>query len=148
MKNEPAIRISISLPPSLATQLDRLVEARGFGNRSQAVREMIHGQLARYARESGQQVMAGTITIFYDESKPQLRNHLAEIQRRHLDEVISSQHVLLEGTQTMEVLVVQGPADTLQAIADELVSCKGVTTGGLSLSHSILPPIHAKGEQP
>lgn len=146
MKNETAVRLSISLPRGLADQLDRLVEARGFRNRSQAVREMIHGQLARVARESGKQVMAGTITIFYDESRPHLRNRLAQIQRRYLDEVISSQHILLEGTQTMEVLVVQGPADTLQAIADALVSCKGVSTGGLNLSHAILPPVHAKGE--
>lgn len=146
MNEQPAIRMSISLPPSLADQLDRLVTARGFRNRSQAVREMIHGQLARYGRETGSQVMAGTITIFYDESKPNLRNRLAEIERKYIDEVISSQHVLLEGTQTMEVLVVQGPADTLQMIADELVSCKGVATGGLNLSRALLPPIHNKGE--
>jgi hypothetical protein len=43
--------------------------------------------------------------------------------------------------------VVQGPAGKLQDIANELVSCKGVTTGGLNLSHSILPPIHAKGDE-
>ncbi len=146
MKRDPAIRTSISLPRELATHLDRLVAARGFRNRSQAIREMIHGQLARYARETGSQVMAGTITIFYDESKPHLRNRLAQIQRAHLDEVISSQHVFLEDTNTMEVLVVQGPAGKLQEIANELVSCKGVTTGGLNLSHSILPPIHAKGD--
>lgn len=146
MKREPAIRTSISLPRELVVQLDRLVVARGFRNRSQAIREMIHGQLARFAREGGRQVMAGTITIFYDESKPNLRNRLAEVQRRYIDEVISSQHVLLEGTNTMEVLVVQGPAGKLQEIANELVSCKGVTTGGLNLSHSILPPIHSKGD--
>jgi len=147
MKRDPAIRTSISLPRELATHLDRLVAARGFRNRSQAIREMIHGQLARYAREAGNQIMAGTITIFYDESKPNLRNRLAQIQREHLDEVISSQHVFLEGTNTMEVLVVQGPAGKLQEIANELVSCKGVTTGGLNLSHSILPPVHAKGDE-
>ncbi len=146
MSKDLAIRTSISLPRELIQQLDRMVEARGFRNRSQALREMIHSQLARYGRENGDQVMAGTITIFYDESKPQLRSRLAQIQRKHIDEVISSQHVLLEGTHTMEVLLVQGPAATLQSISDQLVSCKGVSTGGLNLSPVLLPPIHAKGD--
>jgi CopG family nickel-responsive transcriptional regulator len=138
------IRTSISLPLQLYKQLDALVEARGFRNRSQALREMIHQQLARFSRENGDDIMAGTITLFYDESKANLSTRLSAIQRKHIDEVISSQHVQLENNHTMEVLVVQGPARKLQIIADELVSCKGVTTGGLNLSNIVLPPIHTK----
>jgi CopG family transcriptional regulator, nickel-responsive regulator len=143
-KKELAARTSISLPPELSRRLDEWVAARGFENRSQALREMIHGQLSRFHQEDGDQVMAGTITIFYDESNARLRSRLQAIQREHINEVISSQHVLLENNHTMEVLLVQGPANTLRAIADALVSCKGVSTGGLNLSTSVLPPIHAK----
>ena len=139
-----ATRTSISLPPELSHQLDQLVTERGFRNRSQAVREMIHHELGRHAGKKGKRVMAGTITLFYDESKPQLRSKLAAIQRRYIDEVISSQHVLLENNHTMEVLLVQGPSGKLQEIADALVSAKGVTTGGLNLSSAVLPPIHSK----
>ena len=121
-----------------------MVEARGFANRSQAIRKMINSQLNQVLAESGSQIMAGTITIFYDESKPNLRQRLAQVQRDHIDEVISSQHVLLENNHTMEVLLVQGPAQRLHEIADELVNCKGVSTGGLNLSTTVLPPIHAK----
>ncbi len=143
-KRELAARTSISLPPQLSRRLDELVVARGFSNRSQALREMIQQQLSRFHQEDGDQVMAGTITIFYDESNARLRARLQEIQRKHIDEVISSQHVLLENNHTMEVLLVQGPAGTLREIADALVACKGVSTGGLNLSASVLPPIHAK----
>ncbi|MGA0334207.1 MAG: nickel-responsive transcriptional regulator NikR [Kiritimatiellia bacterium] len=141
---ELAERISISLPSPLARELDRLVVSRGFHNRSQAIREMINQQLSQHAQISGTQVLAGTITLFYDDAKPRLRTRLAEIQRKHINEVISSQHVPLENNHTMEVLLVQGPGDTLRQIADELVSCKGVTTGGLNLTSSVLPPIHGK----
>ena len=143
-KKNLAERISISLPGPLARRLDDLVEARGFANRSQAIRKMITTQLNQVLAESGSEIMAGTITIFYDETKPNLRQKLAQIQRDHIDEVISSQHVLLENNHTMEVLLVQGPARRLHEIADELVHCKGVTTGGLNLSSTVLPPIHVK----
>lgn len=144
-KNQ-TIRTSISLPQKLYDQLDELVATRGFRNRSQALREMIHQQLGRYAIEDGNQVMAGTITLFYDESKAHLRSKLAKIQRKHINEVISSQHVLLEDNHTMEVLLVQGPSGILREISDELVSCKGVTTGGLNLSSTVLPPIHSRSK--
>ncbi len=137
-------RISISLPAPLVQELDKLVQARGFHNRSQAVREMIHQQLSEHAQANGNQVLAGTITLFYNDEKPQLRTKLAGIQREHIQEVISSQHVQLENHHTMEVLLVQGPAETLRRIADELVSCKGVTTGGLNLTSTVMPPLHAK----
>ena len=137
-------RISISLPPELAGLLDQLVVERGFSNRSQAIREMINQQLSRHQQERGSRVMAGTITIFYDESKPSLRQKLAAIQRSHINEVISSQHILLENNHTMEVILVQGPANKLRLIANEFVSCKGVATGGLNLSTTVMPPIHGR----
>lgn len=139
-----AERISISLPSPLARGLDELVKTRGFSNRSQAVREMINQQLSLHTQNTGNEVLAGTITLFYDDAKPRLRTRLAKIQRKHIDEVISSQHVQLENDHTMEVLLVQGPAKVLRAIANELVSSKGVTTGGLNLTSSVLPPIHTK----
>ena len=72
-------RISVSLPPAVFDELDRLVVARGFENRSQAISEMIHQSLTDHYQDHGDRVMAGTITLFYDESKPGLLQALAEI---------------------------------------------------------------------
>jgi CopG family nickel-responsive transcriptional regulator len=66
---------------------------------------------------------------------------LTDIQHRHIAEVISSLHVNLERHHTMEVILVQGQADKLKAIADELITCKGVKTGKLQLSTAVLPPL-------
>lgn len=143
-KAEGVKRISVSLPPRVFAELDRLVVDRGFENRSQAISEMIHQSLTEHYQEQGSRLMAGTITLFYDESKPGLLQALAEIQRSHIEEVISSQHVLLEDNHTMEVLLVQGPADRLKEIADELITCKGVRSGKLTISSAILPPIHGR----
>jgi len=102
-------RISISLQPKLATALDSMVEQRGFQNRSQAVAEMIVHGLIQHQQEDGEAIMAGTVTLFYDSGKTGLLQQLARIERKHVEECISSQHVLLEGQHIMEVVIVQGP---------------------------------------
>jgi len=137
-------RISISLPPTVFNELDELVARRGFENRSQAISEMIHQSATEHFQERGNSLMAGTITLFYDESKPGLLQGLAEIQREYIDEVISSQNVLLEDHHTMVVMLVQGPASRLKIIADKLITCKGVRSGKLTISSAILPPIHMR----
>lgn len=135
-------RISISLPSEVYRELDNLVKARGFTNRSQAVSEMINASLIEHYKQRGTEMMAGTITLFYDESKPNLLQQLASIEREYIDEVISSQHILLEEEHTMEVLLVQGPARRLKMIADKLITCKGVKSGRLVMMSLLLPPIH------
>ena len=37
----PVSRISVSLPPDLLAELDRMVESRGYSSRSQAIGEMV-----------------------------------------------------------------------------------------------------------
>ena len=143
-KSEGVKRISISLPPSVFHELDQLVAKRGFENRSQAISEMIHQSATEHFQESGNRLMAGTITLFYDESKPGLLQALAELARAHIDEVIRSQNVLLEDHHTMVVMLVQGPASRLKTIADKLITCKGVRSGKLTISSAILPPIHMR----
>jgi CopG family nickel-responsive transcriptional regulator len=58
-------------------------------------------------------------------------------------EVISSLHVHLSEDQMLEVLLVQGPASQLQAIANEMIALRGVITGHLQLLAAVIPPLHA-----
>lgn len=144
---ESLSRISISLPAHLLRQLDDMVSRRGFESRSQAIVEMINNRLAQYKAQAGDEIMAGVITLVYDHSRPGLQQQLTDLQHRYLDEVISSLHVQLMRAHTMEVILVQGPTERLQQIADELVTCRGVNSGNLQLSTAILPPVHPLPER-
>jgi CopG family transcriptional regulator, nickel-responsive regulator len=135
-------RVSISLPPRLLTELDLLVESRGYDSRSQAIGDMVYGQLTEHRRKLGKNVMAGTITLLYDRSTRGLQEKLANIQYRHIDEVLSSLHVHLAEDQLFEVILVQGPADALQGIADAMITLRGIITGRLQLLAALLPPLH------
>lgn len=135
-------RISISLPDYLLTQLDTMLDEQGFENRSQAIAGMIREQLTGHRREHGDEIMTGTITLFYDHSTPGLQQRLAELQHQYIAEVISSLHVHLMRAHTMEVILVQGPAARLQAIADTMSTLRGVLTGKLYVNSLLMPPVH------
>jgi CopG family transcriptional regulator, nickel-responsive regulator len=141
-QHRPVSRISMSLPYALLKELDRMVGERGFISRSQAIADMLHRCLIEHKRELGDDIMVGTVTLVYDNSVPGLQKQLAELQSRHIDEVISSLHVHLVRNQTMEVILVQGPARTLQAIADQLISRRGVISGKMHLVAALMPQVH------
>jgi CopG family nickel-responsive transcriptional regulator len=140
--NRPVSRISMSLPYALLKELDRMVGERGFISRSQAIADMLHRCLIEHKRELGDDIMVGTVTLVYDNSVPGLQKQLADLQSRHIDEVISSLHVHLVRNQTMEVILVQGPAKTLQSIADQLISRRGVISGKMHLVAALIPQLH------
>ncbi|HSB96249.1 MAG TPA: nickel-responsive transcriptional regulator NikR [Spongiibacteraceae bacterium] len=135
-------RISISLPEELLIDLDDMVVDRGFESRSQAIGDMINRQLVEHKRQAGNEVMAGTVTLLYDHSTRGLQKQLADLQHLHIDEVISSLHVHLMHNQTMEVILVQGPAQKLQDIADQMITLRGVITGRIQLMAAVMPPVH------
>lgn len=135
-------RISVSLPERLLAELDKMGKERGFENRSQMIAEMINQQLAEHKQNVGNDIMAGTINLVYDHSIPGLKNQLSGLQHEYIDEVISSLNVNLKHAQTLEVILVQGPANKLKMIADKMISCRGVISGKLLMSTAIMPQLH------
>jgi len=141
-------RISMSLPEKLLSDLDAMVAGRGYASRSQALGDMLHQFLVEYKHRVGDDVMVGVVTLFYDNSVPGLQKRLADLQFAHIDEVISSLHVHLIHHQTMEVILVQGPAPKLQAIADEMITRRGVISGRIHLIAALMPPLHPLPKDP
>jgi CopG family nickel-responsive transcriptional regulator len=147
-RNRPVSRISISLPEKLLRDLDRMVRERGFESRSQAVNEMLHNALTEHSNDVGDDVMVGIIALFYNNAVRGLQKQLADLQVRYIDEVISSLHVHLMDNKTMEVVLVQGPARTLQMIADEMTAKRGVIFGRIHLVAALIPQVHPFIDKP
>lgn len=135
-------RISISMPESLLEGLDDMVSQRGFESRSQAICDMINLQMNDYRSQQGSGVMTGTVNLVYNHSTPGLNKRLHDLQYEYLDEVISSLNVNLTNTNTLSIILVQGPADKLNMIADKMITLRGVVYGRLLLNSYIIPPIH------
>lgn len=142
-------RLSISLPARLMQQLDRMVEERGLPNRSQLMAELIRHAVAEHeAFTHPHALFAGTVTIVYRGTSGRVRHQLAQVQADYLKEVISAQHVFLEDDQSLEVLLVQGPALRLKALADALRRVRGVTQLRLVTTTALLPPLHEQEPPP
>lgn len=136
-------RLSMSLPAELSRQLDMMVEERGLPSRSQLIAELIRNELAEHgAATRPEDMLAGTITLVYRGDMGRVRHQLAQTQTDFLKEVISSQHVFLEDDQSLEVLLVQGPAERLRALCDSLRKLRGVQQLRLFTTTALLPPLH------
>jgi CopG family nickel-responsive transcriptional regulator len=138
-------RSSVSLPIDLLLRLDAMVAERQLPSRSQMIAELIRHELASHSTERTNSVLAGTITLIYGAESGRVRHALAQTQAHHINEVISSQHVLLENDQCLEVLLVQGPATRLNLLCDELRKVRGVQQISLVTTTALLPPLHSHG---
>lgn len=152
MKHAPATdlaRLSMSLPADLSRQLDAMVAERGLPSRSQLIAELIRNELAEHgATVRPDDLLAGTITLVYRSDMGRVRHQLAQNQAEYLKEVISSQHVFLEDDQSLEVLLVQGPAVRLRNLCDALRRVRGVRQLRFFTTTALLPPLHEQVRAP
>jgi CopG family nickel-responsive transcriptional regulator len=134
MKKDSVTRFSLSMAGSLVRQLDLMVAAKGYANRSQAVADMVRAHLVEHHAQRGERDIAGTITLVYDHHKRDLQSHLTDIQHDHEGLIVSVLHVHLDHHNCMEVLAVRGRADSVGRLADRLTAAKGVKHGKLTVT--------------
>lgn len=141
-QNNKLIRTSASLPANVLEDLDHLMQARRFTNRSALLAEIIRKEASSFRQNHTNDIMAGTFTMVYDHSVPSLQQKLNQLKHLHVAEIISSTQIQLMNHHTLEVNLMQGPAQELKRISDEMQSNRGVKNGNLYLTQSALPPIY------
>lgn len=145
---EPTLaRFGVSLEPGLLTEFDRLIESKGYDNRSEAIRDLIRDRLVTEALEHGTDRAVGTLTLVYSHDVRELDDRLNELQHEHYESIVSAVHVHLDPHHCMEVLILRGKAATLKSIADRLIGTKGVAHGTFSatVEGSVLPGRAGRG---
>ena len=134
MKKETVSRFSLSMPAGLVRQLDQMVKAKGYVNRSQVVADMVSAHLVEVQGEEGEREIAGTITLVYDHHKRNVQALLTDIQHDHQEVIIATLHVHLDHHNCMEVLAVRGKAGVVRLVADQLIAARGVKHGKLTVT--------------
>lgn len=120
------VRFGVSIEQRLLDAFDQQRTRRGYGNRSEIIRDLIRSSLAQEAWEENQDG-AGAIVLVYDHHRKDLSNRLVDIQHDALGIVVSNLHVHLDHQNCLEVIVVRGPANEITRLADALRSLKGVS---------------------
>ncbi|MFY9201238.1 MAG: nickel-responsive transcriptional regulator NikR [Methanosarcina flavescens] len=121
------MRIGISLPGKLLDKFDKTLLKRGYSSRSEGIRDSIRTYNQHY--EWMQQIRGrrvATISIVYDCSKTGVSNDLAKIQHENIDLINSSVRFHIEPNSCFEVIILQGEGEKIVALAEKILSLKGV----------------------
>jgi len=124
-------RFGVSIPQDLVRAFDGRIRRKGYRTRSEAIRDIMREYLVSGEWESGRAPVVGTITIVYDHETRELTHALTELQHQYHDAISCSTHVHLDDHNCLEVIVVKGRGDQVRAIADKLISTRGVKHGKL-----------------
>ena len=125
-------RFGVSLDEELLEPFDALCAVKGYSNRSEAIRDLIRKALVAEEWQQADGQGAGTLTLVYNHHKNDLARRLTQMQHDEHDIIIATLHVHLDHHNCLEVLILKGEAARVRALADKLISCKGVKHGTFS----------------
>jgi CopG family nickel-responsive transcriptional regulator len=125
------IRFGVSMDGRLLARFDQLIAEKGYSNRSEAIRDLIRGELVEQSWEEDDEKTVGTITLVYDHEMRDLTEKLIDYQHQVHGAVISSLHVHLDKHNCLEVLVVKGKGREIRKVAERLIGTRGVKHGKL-----------------
>jgi len=126
-------RFGVSISSELLEKFDKLIDSKGYTNRSEAIRDLIRDHLVEYEWEADIETI-GAVTIVYNHHVRELSESLIALQHDHHSSIISSMHVHIDHHNCLEIIVIRGKGSVVKEIADRLISTKGVKHGKLTMT--------------
>jgi CopG family nickel-responsive transcriptional regulator len=125
-------RFTITLDDQLVEAFEQFMAARGYGNRSEAIRDLIRERLgSEQLAQTPQGDCMANLTYVYNHHERELASRLTRTQHEHHDLVVSTLHVHLDHHDCMETVVLRGPLERVQRFAHTTISQPGVRHGRL-----------------
>ena len=128
------VRFGVSMDSELLKDFDQLIEAKGYANRSEAIRDLVRDRLVQSEWETESEETVATVTLMYSHEVRELSDKLIESQHDSHDLIISTMHVHLDAHNCLEVLALRGPAVQVRQLGERLISTKGVRHGKIAMT--------------
>lgn len=128
------MRFGVSMSSRLLEQFDRLIEEKGYSNRSEAIRDLVRNRLVEEEWTQGDVEVVGAISLLYSHDVRELTHKLTEFEHDHHGAIISTMHIHLTEHNCLEILAIRGQASEVREIAERLISIKGVRHGKLIMT--------------
>jgi CopG family nickel-responsive transcriptional regulator len=123
-------RITITLDDDLMEELDHMIAAHGYQNRSEAIRDFTRAGMQQAAQEEGKSgECVAALVYVYDHAARDLSRRLVENYHGHHDLSLATLHVHLDDDNCMEVTALRGPGKDVQHLADHIIAERGVKYG-------------------
>jgi len=125
--NVGVVRFSVSLPPPLVEEFDRVWKNMGYESRSKAVHDAMRAFISEFKWTRGEmEHVAGVILVLYYLDKPNLLEKIVSIQHKFRDIISSTTHIHLEEDKCLEIISVNGRVNEVRKLSEELMARKGV----------------------
>lgn len=124
-------RFGVSMEAELLRRFDAMLSARGYGSRSEALRDLVRRELVREEWADPEAEVVATVSIVYEHHEHHLSDTLAELQHAHHRAIVSTTHVHLDAHNCLEVILLRGQSARVKRLAESLISTRGVKHGGV-----------------
>lgn len=123
-------RVTITLDDDLMAELDGWIAARGYQNRSEAIRDLTRAGLQEMAfRQTAAQDCVAAVVYVYDHATRELSKRLVHAFHDHKNLSIATLHVHLDHGSCMEVTVLKGKTGEVRHFAEHVIAERGVRYG-------------------
>jgi CopG family transcriptional regulator, nickel-responsive regulator len=127
-------RFGVSMEEGLLRKFDGLVKQKGYETRSEAIRDLVRDALVQQSWKDNEQIVAGSILLFYNHHQRHLLEEMTEIQHSVHDLILATTHFHLNHDSCLELIIVKGKAGEIQRLTDKLTSLKGMQYGKFTVA--------------
>lgn len=121
------VRVGVTFPPDLLSDLDRVIDKMGYESRSKAIQDAVRlfvSEKKWLGEEKTEQT--GILLMVYDHEVAGLEGELTEVQHEHARAISSSMHIHVGERDCLEAIAVKGKAAEIRELSNELTTKKGV----------------------
>lgn len=142
-------RFTISLDDKLAREFDDWAAERGYGNRSEAFRDIVRAEMDRQRLDADPKGhCVACLSYVYNHHERDLAERLMSLQHAHHDLTMSAMHAHLDHEHCIETLLLRGRVASVQRFADQVCAERGVHHGKLNLISVELHQAHRHDHGP
>lgn len=124
---EDVDRMSVTLPPSLLSELDGVVEAGEYDSRSGATRDALRAFVTEFNRQTGLSgTLRGTVVVLYGHDHSGVTDEMTRLQHEFTDTIIAVHHVHLSDHLCLESIAVDGTGERIERLLSRIRPLKGV----------------------
>ncbi|RJT07416.1 CopG family ribbon-helix-helix protein [Halococcus sp. IIIV-5B] len=120
-------RMSVTLPPSLLSELDEVVEAGEYNSRSGATRDALRAFVTEFNQQMGlSRSLSGTVVVLYEHDHNSVTDEMTALQHDFAETIIAVHHVHLNDHLCLESIAVDGAGERIEELLSRIRPLKGV----------------------
>jgi len=127
-------RITMSIDETLAKDFDALIAKRGYGSRSEAMRDLLRREVeSDRIKYEARSYCVASMSYVYNHHQRDLAERLTAAQHERHDLVVATMHVHLDHEHCLETAVLKGSTAVVRGFADRIKAERGVRHAAINL---------------